>query len=100
MDQHPLPMPIGTLQAVRARGHERIRARGNAPWTHYRLMQLIEATDELIEGTKVDGTTERFMDRSQKSDEHSDADRLQLENVYPTNIVRLHRDKSRIRMPT
>ena len=90
-------IPIDTLEAAKEWAQERIRQRGNSPWTHYRLMQLIEATEELLAGTKV---VIKKVDSQQLDQPSEDGGRPLTADIYRLETVPHHSDKIRVQMPT
>lgn len=89
-------MPKSELAAAREWAQERLRSGTEPPWTYYRLMQLIEAIDSLINGANAVSHT----GHSQQLAEPQDAHPRQEGNIYRLENAQSRRDDPPIHLPT
>lgn len=83
-----------TLLQVSEWAKERLRMGSEPPWTHYRLMQLVEAADQLRDEMLT--ATEDL----QQLPEHSESGRRLSAEVVPLDTARRRSSEIQTREPT
>lgn len=89
-------VPHQALDIVRAWAKERLRSGSEPPWTYYRLMQLVEAVDELTAGSRAVSPTVC----SQQEEPPPGDPPLQAGNIYRLDTAQPHRVEEQVQMPT
>lgn len=84
------------LNAVKEWAGERLRSGAEAPWTCYRLMQLLDALEHLEDGPLSDAKLEHLL----QSSEHQENGRPQGACIVPLDSVRRHLDTEPAPTPT